>query len=350
MASSLWQGWCLRAAKATKEVCPGLSWGQDQLTVATDCSGSGSPEAALRALEAAVGLRLCRLLYACDITPASQRWLQSAFVHQHLLPDMRKRKFSGTGMHTSDVDGMPVFVPKGQVDVYVCGFPCQPFSTKGQQLQFEDDNVQPFFAMARTVACLRPRIVVAENVMGLRSHGALAQVKEVLAKINGYQVIVLDGLSNHHFGLPQHRPRIYILMLRIDAVQPDAGLIIRKIVSRCQETGTASTPSWPSWLESAGLPMVPMKPKAPVAPEAPCTCNFHTTCKLHKCSCGECQPSGAKRHACKWRKSMKKAVRKPTYRAAASNMLRRWRVVRNDGQLKKSPGYFELAGSRGLTV
>ena len=303
------------------------------MTVATDCSGSGSPEAALRALDAAVGLRTPKFLFACDITPASQRWLQGAFAPRHFLPDMCQRRFGEDGMRTHDIQGKPVFVPKGLLDVYVCGFPCQPFSAKGPRRHFEDDNVAPLFAMARTVACLRPRVVVAENVMGLRCSGALAQVKRLLAKICDYRIVVLDGLSNHQFGIPQHRPRIYLVMLRQDTVFPNSGVAIRKIVMMCQRTGAAVTPSWPAWLQSIGLPMEPAAPQEPAAPTEPCRCDFNTICHLHPCGCCLCSQTGAKRPPCKWRKSIRDAVRKASCQAAAAKILWRRRAARQDAML-----------------
>ena len=68
-------------------------------------------------------------------------------------------KFSIAGDITKiDPDDLPDF------DMFMGGFPCQPFSISGKQRGFEDSRGTLFFDVARIVKCKKPKIVFMENV------------------------------------------------------------------------------------------------------------------------------------------------------------------------------------------
>jgi len=374
--------WCEYVVDAVGRVGPGYAWGQEPLTVATDCSSSGSAVAGLQALEANLGIRKCKFLFASNTNPAAQRWLQNVFAPEHMFSNMCYRDFTVEGILSADLDGKPVLVPRGHVDIYVCSLPSA--TSKDQRYPCKDSSVEPLAAMARTVDCLKPRIAVA----GSRNPVALQKAKRLLSQLQDeYHIVELHSLSTHHFGIPQFRMEHYMVLLRKGFFLHRAPTYVRDIVLRCQHIGTPSTPSWPVWLRSIGLPVVSrVAPVAPVSPKAyvkpkepepksnseaetgitmeealrlepkhelleqphPCSCAHNSMCHLHRCGCLECMQHGPRRLACKWRKSIKAVVGKKPYQAAAANMVKRWRVVRKDSKLKKSPGYFELARARGL--
>jgi hypothetical protein len=60
-------------------------------------------------------------------------------------------------------------VPTPSSDLYCCGFPCQPFSTRRGDVSgtFDEANAQPFFAVLREVAARKHVAVLLENVQGL---------------------------------------------------------------------------------------------------------------------------------------------------------------------------------------
>lgn len=63
-------------------------------------------------------------------------------------------------------DGRPW---RGVVDLITGGFPCQPFSTAGKQLE-EMDHRCLWPEMRRVISCCGPTLVFAENVMGSKSY------------------------------------------------------------------------------------------------------------------------------------------------------------------------------------
>ena len=134
--------------------------------VGTDCSGLEAPVLAL----VAMGIRH-RHVSSCDCAPSAQSFLKAntakpggplrpagSVVPAH-YPDMLRR----------DHNAMP------DLDVYVCGFPCQPFSTlhHGSRV-FRDPKARPFYAMLATIRARLPALAVLENVVGI--HRVLGRV------------------------------------------------------------------------------------------------------------------------------------------------------------------------------
>ena len=56
-------------------------------------------------------------------------------------------------------------------DLFVGGFPCQPFSVAGKRRGFEDTRGTLFYHIARIIKHKRPAAFLLENVPGLLSHG-----------------------------------------------------------------------------------------------------------------------------------------------------------------------------------
>jgi DNA (cytosine-5)-methyltransferase 1 len=58
------------------------------------------------------------------------------------------------------------------VDVYVAGFPCQPYSKAGKNFGLQDERASVFNAVRDYISTRRPTIFILENVKNLisRSH------------------------------------------------------------------------------------------------------------------------------------------------------------------------------------
>lgn len=104
------------------------------------------------------------------------------------------------------------------VDVLVGGPPCQGFSVIGRRNEDDPRNAL-FNEMARLIVEVRPRYFVVENVSGLlRGYGRniLNHFIE-LTERNGYRIVTPDNeLQAWHFGVPQHRKRVFVLGYRND--------------------------------------------------------------------------------------------------------------------------------------
>lgn len=116
-----------------------------------------------------------------------------------------------------------------EYDVLLAGFPCQTFSRAGLQAGFRDTTKGTiFFEIAEIIEQTMPKIVFLENVENLVSHDNGRTFKIILNTLEkelNYHVVGvnhkdLDDLkfeksafirNTKYFGLPQNRPRVYIV-------------------------------------------------------------------------------------------------------------------------------------------
>lgn len=121
-------------------------------------------------------------------------------------------------------------------DVLCAGFPCQPFSNAGLKKGIEDTRGTLFYHIAEILRDHQPKAVILENVRGLISNDKGNTIQTVLRTITrmGYccnvsQNLIENGpisklkaectkmvLSAKDYGVPQNRPRIYIVLWRKD--------------------------------------------------------------------------------------------------------------------------------------
>ena len=116
-----------------------------------------------------------------------------------------------------------------EYDVLMAGFPCQAFSSAGLKQGFEDKTKGTlFFDIAKIIKMTIPKVVFLENVQNLLSHdkgNTFKTIMETLERELDYYVVGLnydsDGRikdayegfvrNSRYFGVPQNRPRIYIV-------------------------------------------------------------------------------------------------------------------------------------------
>ena len=107
------------------------------------------------------------------------------------------------------VDFMPL---EGKVDVLSGGFPCQAFSYAGKKLGFEDTRGTLFYEFARALKEIKPKVFLAENVKGLKSHNngkTLQTVREVICEL-GYVLVSSEVVLAMFYRVPQKRERIFL--------------------------------------------------------------------------------------------------------------------------------------------
>jgi len=121
-------------------------------------------------------------------------------------------------------------------DVLCAGFPCQPFSNAGLKKGIEDTRGTLFYHIAEILKDRQPKAVLLENVRGLISNDQGKTIQTVLRTITGMgyhcnvpQDLIDNGpisklktecskmvLCAKDYGVPQNRPRIYIVLWRDD--------------------------------------------------------------------------------------------------------------------------------------
>ncbi len=110
-----------------------------------------------------------------------------------------------------------------EVDVVFGGPPCQGFSLMGKRA-FDDPRNQLVSHFMRLVTELNAKYFVMENVKGLTLGSHRQFVDEVIESFekNGYQILKdYQVLNASHFGVPQHRERLFLIGCRQDLALPN---------------------------------------------------------------------------------------------------------------------------------
>lgn len=123
-------------------------------------------------------------------------------------------------------------------DFLLAGFPCQPFSSAGNRLGFDDTRGTLFFDVARILKEKRPYGFLLENVEGLVTHDkgkTLETVLNVLRELD-YNVN-WKLLDSKYFGVPQSRSRVYIVGTKNEKVNLDEFEIKKTVLKDILENG-----------------------------------------------------------------------------------------------------------------
>ena len=105
----------------------------------------------------------------------------------------------------------------GRIDLVAGGPPCQGFSNAGRRRADDPRNLL-FSSYLELVHLLRPRFVLVENVVGIRSrfhahpHGPIENFAAALEEaLTSAFYVATDILIAHEFGVPQTRPRFFLI-------------------------------------------------------------------------------------------------------------------------------------------
>jgi len=127
-----------------------------------------------------------------------------------------------SGMYNDDI--LKIADPENQIpnfDILCAGFPCQPFSQAGFKKGFKedkDDRGNMFFNICSIIESKRPKAFFLENVRHLLKHDegrTFSIIQKHLQERLGYTLDYKIVKASEH-GLPQHRPRVFIVGFRKD--------------------------------------------------------------------------------------------------------------------------------------
>lgn len=367
-----WGVWRERAARAGGVPTHGFGINAN---MATDCSGLGVPELAMRAISEAFGMKY-QVVFACDNLPASQAFLQRNTNPKHLLGDIGERVFRTTSFATTDVDGKAPTTRNGfmcmllvmlwsslfahvarqaviitraasALDLYVAGAMSGPFASAGKAQGFADYNARTLIQFARSVAVLKPRAAILENAPAILQQRHRKQLYRLLSAVKGYRLKIFAAVDNRQFGLPQNRAMVYFVFLRTDALAFEANACMDKIRDIMSAAAVESCPTFQEFFANSG-DVLSAKPALKTNVDPRCTCSFFRCCERHRCNCKICTRAGRQTRFCRWRSDTSRYLRR-TARARAE-YLRRWRLVKKNAKLKRSPTYFELTRARGINI
>lgn len=155
----------------------------------------------------------------CDIIFANE--------FDHAAAEAFRVNFPDVNMIERDIkelqyDEIIPLIGNEEVDLIIGGPPCQSYSTIGRRVY--DDKAKLYNEYYRLLGIIRPRMFLFENVKGLLSmkdengNKIIEDIRNKFENIEddfGYH-IVYDTLDAVHYGIPQHRERVFIIGIRND--------------------------------------------------------------------------------------------------------------------------------------
>ena len=186
------------------------------IRVGTDCSGIETPIQALRNM--GVGYEH---VFSCENESNAQKVIKANFPSSTFYSDITKRDNSNTA----------------NVDLYVAGFPCQPFSVAGKREGLRETRGTIVYNVIDYIKKQRPRVFILENVQGFTSIDGgktCASVMDALlaigsnGKVPKYRANMVRGAKHvggayeihdmvtntKDHGIPQNRERWYCVGFR----------------------------------------------------------------------------------------------------------------------------------------
>ena len=173
------------------------------LRIGTDCSGIEAPIQALQQL----GIPF-EHSFSCDIDKYAIQSIKANYHPKKIYHDITKRKHA--------------LLP--DIDIYVCGFPCQPFSLMGNKMGTEDSRSNIMYQCIKVIQKKLPKVFILENVKNFKfiQNGQpfnylihqLTNIKNKNKEL-AYN-IYHDILNTKDYGIPQNRERIFIIGIRKD--------------------------------------------------------------------------------------------------------------------------------------
>jgi DNA (cytosine-5)-methyltransferase 1 len=167
-----------------------------QLRVGTDCSGIEAPIQALQQLNIPFTHE-----FACEKDKYALQSIQANY----------NPKLIYTDITTRDHSSLP------DIDLYVCGFPCQPFSNMGKKLGILDPRSNISEHCIEVIRVKQPKFFILENVKNFKTIQDGIPFNHLLQELNvlDYSISV-DILNTKDYGIPQNRERLFFIGIRKD--------------------------------------------------------------------------------------------------------------------------------------
>ena len=174
------------------------------MRIGTDCSGMDAPLEALRQLNKKV-----EYVFGCDSLKVSKQFInQNGLTPNVWFDDITTRNDK--------------LLP--DIDVYICGFPCQSFSILGLRRGMGD--IEKGNVMLKCISVIKtklPKVFILENVKGFignKKGEAFSILMKKLKNLNKYE-LHYSILNTSDYNIPQNRERFYLVgILKTELIVP----------------------------------------------------------------------------------------------------------------------------------
>ena len=166
------------------------------LKIGTDCSGIEAPIEALKNICNKYDLSY-EHEFSSEISEYATEYIKNNHNPKILFNDMTKRK--------------PEDIP--YIDIYVSGFPCQPFSRANKYKTSVDPRLNLFEDCLKVIQTVSPKFFILENVKTLCTLNNGSYFNEIIKRLNniGKYSLYHKVINSKELGIPQSRDRLYII-------------------------------------------------------------------------------------------------------------------------------------------
>ena len=183
--------------------------------IGTDCSGIEAPIQALKQLNITFQHK-----WSCDNDKYVKKSIYSNYHPELFFEDITTRNHSQ----------LP------DIDIYVCGFPCQSFSLMGKKLGTSDIRSNIMYHCIDVIKIKKPFIFILENVKNFKFIENGEPFNYLINQLNNIKDENNESIYNIYpniyntkdYGIPQNRERIYIIGIQ-KSIQIDNFTIPKKL-------------------------------------------------------------------------------------------------------------------------
>lgn len=172
------------------------------IRVGTDCSGIEAPIEALRNITNNYKNITYTHVFSSETNEYAIKYIQENHKPEILFGDIKER----------DVNNIP------DIDLYVSGFPCQPFSRANKFKTKVDPRLNLFENCLDVIKTKNPKFFILENVKTLVTLNKGSYFNDILEQLerNGQYNVYHKVINSKDYGIPQSRERLYIIGIRKD--------------------------------------------------------------------------------------------------------------------------------------
>ena len=198
------------------------------LNVWSDCGGMSTEMFALDDITAAIGARYGVLMQSklycfCDNQRPCREMAFANHAPTHVSDDINSRNFDD-GTFECSLCETTHLMPRVGLDIYVCCFPCGPWSKSGKRLGFDDADGSLCWQAIASIKHMQPNIYVMENVVAIGDQNELGEsdldiIKSHMAQcLPGYTHLVITGIDPTLSGYPVRKSRTLLVGGRSEVI------------------------------------------------------------------------------------------------------------------------------------
>ncbi len=180
------------------------------LRIGTDCSGIEAPIEALRQLQIPH-----KHIWSSDIDKFVIQSIKANYEPEILFGDP-DGPYPDGDITKRDNSILP------DIDLYVAGFPCQPFSNAGKRKGFSDKRGNVFWGCLDVIKNKRPKYFILENVRGILWNDKENKKDKygrtwntIWSELQGLEeygyCVKWKVLNTRDYGIPQNRQRVFMV-------------------------------------------------------------------------------------------------------------------------------------------